>query len=491
MPLPILSISLFFMFNLIFTSPSASQSLCPGATNCMEGQVFCSYADLDDFSCELTADTNDIFPTEALCAGVGVPNNLQWWSFVGRGGPISMSFSFDTMLCDFGFGGQAGIFIRDCSGTEVLDCNANCNSPSFTLSGLTECGQIYYLWVDGCLGAACPFSINVQPSSPAPQLPDTIQRPLIFFNPSNCIKPIISVSSLHDLCEIRQSWTVNGQPYSSAGIYGKVEYELDFSGYDIADSVELCLTLSVGGPDSANICDQVSECWVFRTPIRHITKIDTFICSDDAVVIDGSTYTGVICDSVVNVAGTAACDSLLNITIRRPSFSANWTLDTQSMVLCHGIEKLPVCGLIDMMPFQVRWLLDGSEIAILPGNACAHISEEGEYTIEILYEDNGNLCETGISFSQEVEFKITTSVPGVDAERVAIFPNPAHSEIQIASEQEIRDWRILNSGGQSILNGRLINTTIDIKDLKPGIYFFRASTSEGRSMVGKFIKINE
>ena len=51
---PILTIRIFSVLVIILTlfSQSDGQTLCPGAMNCAEAQVFCSYSDIDDFSSE-------------------------------------------------------------------------------------------------------------------------------------------------------------------------------------------------------------------------------------------------------------------------------------------------------------------------------------------------------------------------------------------------------------------------------------------------------
>ncbi|MDX1686221.1 MAG: T9SS type A sorting domain-containing protein [Saprospiraceae bacterium] len=464
------------------------QSLCPGALNCQNAQVFCSWAEIDDLKCQLSQDTNDVFPKDGLCLGVGVPNNLQWWTFIGSGSPFTMTFNIDTIICDLGFGIQAGIFTGDCSGTEVLDCNANCNTNSFTLSGNTNCGEIYHLWVDGCLGFPCPFSIDMTPATQAPQLPDTIQRPLVKYHSMDCSKLTVSITPFQDHCQVRQTWTIDGKPYDEQGIYGAEEYVLDLSGYDVTDSVELCLTLTVGGPDTAKICDQLTECWVLNIQVKHITTIDTFICSNDELTIQGIPYSGIVCDTIIKQEGSQSCDSVFNVTIRRPNFSVNWSLDTQSMVLCHGLKRLPACGVTDTTPFRVIWRVDGRFLGELPGEACAHISDEGKYEIDILYETENGSCKTGITFSQEVRFDITTSSDNTHDLPLSIYPNPSYDHIQIQSGFDFSIWKILDINGQVFLTGSTKRSVIDVSSLTSGIYFLVLQDNKGNMQTERICK---
>jgi hypothetical protein len=90
--------------------------------------------------------------------------------------------------------------------------------------------------------------------------------------------------------------------------------------------------------------------------------------------------------------------------------------------------------------------------------------------------------------------RITNSINGVERERteVNISPNPAHSTIQVISEDLIDSWRIFDITGKQIkydfFNERK-NLQIDISGLTNGVYFLTCKNEKGE-IVKKFIKQN-
>lgn len=109
------------------------------------------------------AMSNADFPNPSLCFGAGAPHNLGWYRFVAKGGGVlRLTFKFDPSSCQLQQGIQAGV-LGDCSGAEVFDCNAGCNTTDFELSFVADQGmEDYFLWVDGCNGDVCEYEFQVQ-----------------------------------------------------------------------------------------------------------------------------------------------------------------------------------------------------------------------------------------------------------------------------------------------------------------------------------------
>ncbi len=115
-----------------------------------------------------------------LCGGGFVPNNTQWYAFVAATTDVSLMISYGN--CTQGNGVQAGI-VANCFDLEnsSIVCEGRCpNFQSYTLDAYgLEIGRIYYLWLDGCAGAACDYTINTINGSTFLDLPPEPTLPII------------------------------------------------------------------------------------------------------------------------------------------------------------------------------------------------------------------------------------------------------------------------------------------------------------------------
>ena len=104
---------------------------------------------------------NSDFPTPNLCFGVGAPHNLGWYRFITKSsGPVNFTLQFEQNSCELAQGIQAGI-MGDCTGKDVLDCNASCNVSSFSLTFVSRPMEDYFLWIDGCNGDVCEYEFQI------------------------------------------------------------------------------------------------------------------------------------------------------------------------------------------------------------------------------------------------------------------------------------------------------------------------------------------
>lgn len=263
----------------LFNTNSSSQ--CPGALECTGSQVFCQVASLNGFTCSNPSMPNTGFPLSSLCRGAGVPHNINWWAFVGAGGPLTITFNFDIAQCTNSQGIQAGVFENNCNGTAVWDCNAACNTSTFSLSGATRACEIYYVWVDGCNGDVCTYTMSVVGNSGTPKLPDVIPPPVAQGPICVCGETEFCFPGLASPCEPVITWTVDGVP---AGMQGD---DCIFVEFDDTNPKQICVFATIGNPADPNaICDQDFACATFRAPpipqllgpIRTLcTRLDPFV----------------------------------------------------------------------------------------------------------------------------------------------------------------------------------------------------------------------
>ena len=151
-----------------------SQCVPASSDNCWsaESQVLCTLNELNGYTCTTPSAYN---PTACLpCNGSGIPNNSQWWAFVAQGGSVTITINYNG--CYIPGGGVAtglefGI-VRHCECSGQVLCNKTCTGSSGTMSStvsLVAC-TLYYLWVDGCNGDVCNYTISVSGNTSSPTL---------------------------------------------------------------------------------------------------------------------------------------------------------------------------------------------------------------------------------------------------------------------------------------------------------------------------------
>ncbi|MFT6335241.1 MAG: hypothetical protein ACJATI_001995 [Halioglobus sp.] len=113
-----------------------------------------------------------------LCIGTTDPaDNISWFGFVAYGGTYTISII--PTNCSGGNIGLSGIQVgiyQDCSFSESVFCSGDCNLTPVNIpsSSLVQ-GETYYLFIDGCGGDVCSYSIDIFGSPTPPDMsPDKI-----------------------------------------------------------------------------------------------------------------------------------------------------------------------------------------------------------------------------------------------------------------------------------------------------------------------------
>jgi hypothetical protein len=84
---------------------------------------------------------------------------------------------------------------------------------------------------------------------------------------------------------------------------------------------------------------------------------------------------------------------------------------------------------------------------------------------------------------------LATGFPSAEESAFLIYPNPATDKVTIISKEEIQAIEVYNQQGQLVMrkDGNSVSNTIDISELRQGIYFLKFS-SERQTHVHKVIK---
>lgn len=245
----ILCLSLIFIVSNVGVYAQCTPA---SATHCDSTLVLCSLDELSGYTCSNTSESN---PTACLpCNGKGKADNSSWWAFVANGGEQSITVTFSG--CHNPNGGiPGGIEVglsSSCDCTEQIACVTNCsgNGGLITMEvKLIPC-KIYYLWVDGCNGDICNFTI-VTKSFHIDLLPlGKISRA----NPKTLCKGCCDDFWIQDPmnpCPLNYEWTIDGSP-----IQDKTE-KVNICFLD-EGTFNVCVYGYTLNPTSGNVCSQTN-----------------------------------------------------------------------------------------------------------------------------------------------------------------------------------------------------------------------------------------
>ncbi len=161
-----------------------SQCTPPMAELCEVANVLCSLDELNGYACQ----NNSTIPSPCLplCSQGGVGHNTGWWAFVSQGGTVTITLTIGSCVIlqglEFGLWG-------DCNCSEEVACRSiPCIPPGSVevISAHLKACKTYYLWVDGCSGDICDFTLNTSGGAP----PSLIPLSFINNDSSQIIEPV-------------------------------------------------------------------------------------------------------------------------------------------------------------------------------------------------------------------------------------------------------------------------------------------------------------
>lgn len=311
------------IISLVAVLATTGRAQCPGAFECMQAEVLCSIDALNGFTCNNPTTPNTQFPFPTLCFGAGVPHNLNWWGFIGSGGPLTLTFNFNPASCELGQGIQAGVFQASCDGSQVWDCNASCNTSTFSLTGVTQRCEVYYVWVDGCNGDVCTYTMSVNGNGGPPRLQRPMPRLNIVGNPCACGEVDVCFPGYADGCMPTLEWTIDGVP---AGMDpGCLTVPIPMNVMP-GDRIQVCLTATIGNPAvPGGVCDQDFTCIdIIPTPPEMHIGDCALVCFEDRPVFwqgipINSSCINPPCSVRTTLAGSACCvDSFKSFILLPP-----------------------------------------------------------------------------------------------------------------------------------------------------------------------------
>lgn len=149
--------------------------------------IICSLECLDGFTATMPSTLLPDQP-EFLCGNAGTPNNLSWFAFIAGDTLIDITITPTNCVTGSVFSGnpgdnligiQSGIY-SSCGFSEddIVTCFWDCYSAQGDPVNLTSNefipGEIYYLFVDGCGGSVCDYTVTVNTAMQAFEVPEII-----------------------------------------------------------------------------------------------------------------------------------------------------------------------------------------------------------------------------------------------------------------------------------------------------------------------------
>ena len=188
-----------------------------------------------------------------ICPSGGSPENIEWWAFTSEGGNVTISLTISNCTNTIGAIGMEFGLSGNCNCSESVACNRLCNGPgTYTISATLTACKTYYLFIDGCNGDLCDYTIQTSGGN-APNL-----FPLGKINDD--------ADGIISLCRTRDTHQFHAKPPSNGCIpnyewtldginLGVNSYAFEYEFPEEGD-FQLCVTSFIGDPQKGSICDQ-------------------------------------------------------------------------------------------------------------------------------------------------------------------------------------------------------------------------------------------
>jgi len=260
-----------------------AQCTPPMSEYCDEVSVLCSLDEVNGYACQNNSSVPS--PCAPLCSQGGVGHNTSWWGFVSQGGNVTITLTIGG--CTTSQGLQYGIW-GDCNCSEEIACRSiPCVPPGSVevINANLKACKTYYLWVDGCSGDICDFTLN-NSGGGSPSL-----SPLGYINnQSNSIIDSVCVGACGyrlfvdpqpGTCSPHYVWTMDAQEV----VGNSNEIKLNFP--KVGD-FKVCVSAYIGNVESGSICSKEGpRCATVkvRTLTERVGK-DSLICFEK-ITADG------------------------------------------------------------------------------------------------------------------------------------------------------------------------------------------------------------
>jgi len=156
------------------------------------------------------------------------------------------------------------------------------------------------------------------------------------------------------------------------------------------------------------------------------------------------------------------------------------TIETAGGTLQMFAEVLPLDATLQGVTWSV---VNGTGEATISSQGLLTAVLDGTVTVTATAKDG-----SGISASMEVTIDQTVGISDKSANAVKIYPNPAQNNLYISGKPTLSKVVIYNVLGTQVKEYRNVLQSINVSDLKTGVYIIKLTDTYGKTVTSKFIK---
>ena len=325
----------------------------PAGPDCSSATFFCN-GEVDGFCSVLPPNGNPAGPSP-LCNGVGVPNNTEWIAFAA--GSTNINIVITPENCDTVINGgnpntgvQAGIY-TDCTFTSSVACQGACQTAPFSIGGTFNIGQVYYLFIDGCGGSVCDYTIDVTSGSTVSPPPGMALAPTGVPSPCPGANPAYNTFSIPPVPFANiYTWTIT----PGTVLYSQMDNSITITNWNGATSATICVEASndcYPGPSGNEVCTTVNI-----NPIVPIDPPAGTYCEGTIGYVypaNGQIYTAPGSPHSVTLTSAQGCDSIVMLEVIELPATSEQVDATVCQGDCIVIDGQPYCTTVNGIPIPI------------------------------------------------------------------------------------------------------------------------------------------
>ncbi|MEY4877145.1 MAG: hypothetical protein RL708_2294, partial [Bacteroidota bacterium] len=221
-------------------------------------------------------------------------------------------------------------------------------------------------------------------------------------------------------------------------------------------------------------CDSVVVMNLVVMPYNH-TFVNAFFCQGEKYNFNGKTYTinGIYDDTLIAANG---CDSAITLLLGMK------TVDTSVIVTTHSLIATAANSYFQWIDCSNHQNISGANDSIF------YPSSSGSYAVVV--QSKQNLCSDTSACYTVGNVGVEQLTAG--SNQLMVYPNPASQSLVIRHQSLVNTIEVTDVLGrivfQQIKNSLTQQIQIDVSTLSNGIYFIKATDTNGNVMNGKFVK---
>ena len=269
-----------------------------------EEMVICNLPDLTGFCSRMFETNSGGSQPSPLCPGQGntAAHNISWFAFIAGEGNYNLVI--DPFACAGAGGANEGVQIgvyTSCEFTDAVFCNGSCNLNTVSVPSTNLVpGETYYIFIDGCNGSVCSYTIEIEGS---------YDDPPNFSADDLCIGDTPASADCNDLT-VCEGTPIN---FLLTGIDLEIEYTWSvtansggpYDGDDQPETLEPFLEVTFDNIGEYTVCAEsaYNGCAFWDNPplCRTVEVIDiedeffetVFVCEGEADSFDPSVFDGI------------------------------------------------------------------------------------------------------------------------------------------------------------------------------------------------------